>query len=284
MARNRFREYLWITMGTLIMTVGVYFFKFPNNFCTGGVSGISLILGKLLPNFTPGSMVLIINISLLAIAFLIFGKSFGVRTAYSSLLFSGGIFILEKLVPMSAPLTDQPLLELVFGVMLPAVGSAMLFNNDASSGGTDIVAMILKKFTNINIGRSLMISDLAVVLACFFVFGIKTGLFSFLGLASKALIVDSVIENFNISKYFTIVTTKADGVCEFITHDLHRGATKMDAHGAFTGSEKTVILTAVSRGQAVRLQKRVKELDPESFIMITNTSEIIGKGFRGVPV
>ncbi len=284
MQLDRKRQYLWITIGTIIMTVGVYFFKFPNNFCTGGVSGISLILGKLLRNFTPGSMVMIINGALLVLGFLLFGKSFGVRTAYSSLLFSGGVYALEKLVPMTQPLTDQPLLELVFGVMLPAVGSAMLFNNDASSGGTDIVAMILRKYTNINIGRSLMLSDMAVVAACFFVFGIKTGLFSLLGLASKALIVDSVIENFNISKYFTIITTAPEAVCSFITHELHRGATKMEAEGAFTGAEKTVIIAVVSRGQALRLQKMVKDADPNSFMMITNTSEIIGKGFRGTQV
>lgn len=276
-----FRDMLLITLGTLVMSAGIYFFKFPNNFSTGGVTGISIILGHYLPSVTPGTLVMIINIALLILGFAVFGKGFGIRTAYCSMLMSGTIWLLELVVPMSAPLTAQPLLELVFAVALPAIGSAILFNLQASSGGTDIVAMILQKYTSINIGNCLLCVDISITIAACFAFGIETGLFSILGLVLKALVVDMVLENIKIHKCFQIITRKPDEIIQFIVTQLNRGATEMKGEGAFTHEDKTVILTVVNRQQAVKLRHFVKQIDPHCFILITNTGEIIGKGFRG---
>ena len=131
------KEWIYITVGILIMTIGIYFFKFPNHFSTGGVTGIAIVLGHYVPSITPGTLVTIINIALLALGFAVFGKSFGIRTVYASLLMSGTLQLLEVVCPMSAPMTSQPLVELLFAVGLPAVGSAILFNLDASSGGSE---------------------------------------------------------------------------------------------------------------------------------------------------
>ena len=121
MRSEKLKEFGWLTLGTTLMSIGIYFFKFPNNFSTGGVSGISVILGKLLNNTTPGELVFIINMLLLAVGFIVFGKNFGIKTAYASTLMSIQIWILEWLLPMSKPFTNQPLLELIFSVMLPAL-------------------------------------------------------------------------------------------------------------------------------------------------------------------
>ena len=134
------QDWCLITLGVVIMTVGIYFFKFPNHFSTGGVTGISVVLGHYIPGITPGTFVSIINVLLLIVGFLVLGKSFGVRTAYASLLMSGLIRLLEIVLPLDQPLTSQPLMELMFAVGLPAVGSALLFNLDASSGGTHFAA------------------------------------------------------------------------------------------------------------------------------------------------
>ncbi len=275
------KEFLLLNAGVSIMALGIYFFKFPNNFSTGGVSGIAVIISGIFQTATPGNIVFMVNMLLLAVGYLVFGKGFGLKTTYASFVMSGEIWLLERLVPMSAPFTDEPLLELIFAVMLPAFGSAILFNIDASSGGTDIAAMVLKKFTNINIGRALLCSDLLITIAACFVFDMKTGLFSIVGLAAKALVVDSVIESFNMCKFFTIITTKPQQVSEFIVQTLHRGATMEKGYGAFTHEDKTIIITAVRRAQAVKLQRYVRQIDQKAFILITNTSEIIGKGFRG---
>jgi uncharacterized membrane-anchored protein YitT (DUF2179 family) len=280
--RDRIKEFLLINIGVLIMSVGIYFFKFPNNFSIGGVSGISILMGGIFPGLKPGKFVLVTNMLLLIVGFMFFGKKFGIKTTYASIAFSAEIWLLEVIFPMTAPFTNQPLLELVFAVLLPAVGSAILFNNEASSGGTDVIAMILKKYTSLDIGKALLLSDSIITVSAIFVFGVEVGLFSIAGLLAKAFLVDSVIENININKFFTIITTKPDEICEFINNDLNRGATIQDAQGAFTHLPKTVIVTVVNRPQAVRLQRHIRSVDPDAFILITNTSEIIGKGFRGV--
>lgn len=275
-------DYAMLTVATVIMSVGIYFFKFPNHFSTGGVSGISIILGELAPHLSAGAFVFIINQALLLLGFLFLGRSFGVRTAYVSILMSCVIWGLETLVPLSEPMTDQPLLELVFSVALPAIGSAMLFNMQASSGGTDIIAMLLKRKTSINIGNCLLLVDFLVTIAACAVFGMETGLFSILGLALKSVIVDMVLENIKVHKCFQVITSKPDEIVAFIVNELHRGATRIKGEGAFTHEDKTVILTVVNRPQAVQLRKHAKQIDPSCFILITNTTEIIGKGFRGL--
>ena len=275
------KDYALLTLGTLLIALGVYFFKFPNHFSTGGVSGISIILGHYFPSLTPGTFVLIINQVLLVIGFLIFGASFGLRTAYCSLVMSGAIWLLERILPMSAPMTSQPLLELIFAVTLPAIGSAILFNLQASSGGTDIVAMILRKYTSFNIGNSLLCVDFLITVMACVAFGMETGLFSLLGLLIKSLMVDMVLENIRIHKCFHIITTQPKPIIDFIVQELKRGATELHGEGAYTHENKTVILTVVNRAQAIRLRRYAKEIDPFCFILITNTGEIIGKGFRG---
>lgn len=279
--KEKFRTFLLLTLATLTITAGVYFFKFPNHFSTGGVSGLSIILAPLIPALSPGTLVMIFNLALLLIGLLVFGKNFGIKTAYCSVLTSFATWGLEKLFPMDKPFTNEPLLELIFAVMLPAVGSAVLFNIGASGGGTDIVAMILKKFTNIDIGKALLCSDVLITLGSLVMFGPTTGLYSILGLMVKSLLVDSVIESINLCKYFTIISANPQPICDFIVNKLHRSATICSGEGAFSHEDKKVILTVLKRSQAVELRNFIRITDPASFILITNTSEIIGKGFRG---
>ncbi len=283
--KDNIKQFLIVNAGIFLLSLGVYFFKFPNNFTTGGVSGLSIILGRLIPTpwLSPATMMWIINMGLLVIGFLFLGRGFGVWTAYSSLMFSAETWLMEKFFPMETPFTDQPLLELCFAIMLPAVGSALLFNNNASSGGTDIVAMILKKYTGMDdIGKALFVSDGLIALSSCWIFGMKTGLFSLLGLFMKAFVVDSVIESINLCKFFAIVTSKPQEICDFIIKDLNRSSTVIDAMGAYSHEGRKVVLIACRRGEAVHLRQRCKKVDPSCFMFITNTSEIIGKGFRSV--
>ncbi|HNW85918.1 MAG TPA: YitT family protein [Candidatus Limiplasma sp.] len=275
------RDYTLLTLGSLLIALGVYFFKFPNHFSTGGVSGISIILNHYLPGMSPGTFMFVINQLLLVVGFMIFGRGFGFRTAYCSLVMSGATWALEYIVPMSAPLTTQPLLELIFAVTLPAIGSAILFNLQSSSGGTDVVAMILRKYTSWNIGVSLLCSDFVITAMACVAFGMETGLFSILGLMIKSVVVDMVLENINVHKSFQIITSTPEPIVRFIVEVLHRGATNIHGEGAFSHQDKTIILTVVNRMQAVKLRQYAKATDPGCFILIANTGEIIGKGFRG---
>jgi uncharacterized membrane-anchored protein YitT (DUF2179 family) len=277
--KNTFKEYLLITASTLLVVIGVYFFKFPNNFTFGGVTGLSVVLAKIMP-ISPGTVNLIFNVILLVVGFVFLGRSFAVKTVYSSLLLSFSLSGLEFVYPLKHPLTDQPLLELIFAIALPAFGSAVLFNIGASSGGTDVVAMILKKYTSVDIGRAVLFSDFLITLAACFIFDIKTTLFSFLGLLTKSLVIDNVIESINLAKYFNVVCSQPDIICDFIVNKLHRSATICEAKGAFSHSQKYVIFTAMRRYQAVQLRQYIRQVEPGAFILISNTSEIIGKGFH----
>ena len=279
---DNLKKFLLVNLGVFLLTTGVYFFKLPNNFSTGGVSGISILLGNFVPIST-ASLMAVINVALLVVGYIFIGREFGFWTTYCSLMYSLETWILEKAYPMTAPFTDQPLLELVFAMMLPGLGSALLFYCNASSGGTDIVAMILKKYTSISdIGKALFASDSIIALAACFLFGVETGMFSILGLFLKAFVVDSVIESINLCKFFSIVTSKPQEICDYIIHELHHSSTVVDGQGAFSHQDKKVVLTAVRRGEAVRLRQKCKQIDPHSFMFITNTSEIIGKGFHSV--
>lgn len=279
--KSKLKNFSLLTISTLIMAVGIYFFKFTNNFTFGGITGIAVLVAKFLP-ISASDFSFVVNILLLIIGWIVLGKRFAEKTAYSTILLSVSLSLLERIYPMSHPLTNEPLLELIFAILLPALGSAILFNIGASSGGTDVIAMILKKYTSVDIGKGLMISDLIFTLAGFLVFNVKTGLYSLFGLIMRSALIDNFIESFNRSKYFHVVTSNATCICDFIQNDLQRGATIVNATGAFTGDDKYIILTVLSPSQAVKLRNFIKEHDPKAFLLVSNTSEIIGKGFHSV--
>ena len=274
------KDFLLLNAGTLVVALGVYFFKIPNNFSTGGVTGIAIVISKFLPWISTGSLVFLFNMLLPGVGFVFLSRKFGFATVYASTLMSVVVWVLERVYPMEAPFTDEPLLELIFAVGLPALGSALLFNIGASTGGTDIIAMLLKKYTSIDIGKALLAADFIVALSACFVFGIRTGLFSILGLLMKSMLVDSVIDGINQCKYLHINSQDPEVICDFIVQKLHRGATICEATGAYTHHKLYLVLSVVSRGQAVALRHYVRQVEPHAFIMTTSTSEIIGKGFR----
>ncbi len=274
-------EYAWITFATILLVVGVYYFKFTNNFSFGGVTGVAVVLSAVFHG-TASTYTFVINMLLLVFGFIFLGKSFGIKTVYVSVLTSVGLSALEYWFPLSHPLTQQPVLELIFAIFLPSLSAAILFNIGASGGGTDIIAMILKKYTSVPIGTALFLVDCAIVVASCFVFDIQTGLFSLTGLLAKSLVIDNVIESINLCKAFMIICDNPEPVCDFICKKLNRSATVYEAHGAFSHQHKTIVLTVMKRGQAVQLRNYIRTTQPGTFITIFNSSEIIGKGFRGL--
>ena len=179
-------------------------------------------------------------------------------------------------------MTNDVFLELCYAVILSAVGAAIVFNIGASPGGTDIVAMILNKYTSMPVGRALMVSDLGIVLAGAYLYGPATGLYCILGMILKSTVADSAIEGINLRKVCTVVTSRPEPVRDFIVNQLHRSATMEQAQGAYTHEEKWVLVTVLTRGQAQKLRLFVHSLDEHAFITIVNSSEIVGKGFRSI--
>lgn len=279
--KEKLKHFSLLTASTLIMAVGTYFFKFTNNFTFGGITGLAVLVADK-TSISASDFSFIVNMLLLVLGFVVLGKKFAAKTAYCSILLSVALSTLERVCPMDHPLTDQTMLELCFAIALPALGSAILFNIGSSSGGTDIIAMILKKYSSFDIGKALLVTDIMITVAGCFVFDIKTGLYSFLGLTIRSFMIDNFIEGFNLSKYFNVVCDEPEPICNFLVHELKRSATIVHAQGAFSGKDKYIVFTVLSRPQAVRIRNFIKENQPSAFMLISNTSEIIGKGFHSI--
>ena len=283
--KSRVRQFALINLGLLLLAAGIYFFKTPNGFATGGVSGVSILLAHLSQGLnipiTQSMYMTAINIILLVLGVIILGKECGFLTIYCSLTFSLETMFFEFVVPLKAPLTTNPFLELVFAILLTGIGAAILFRNNASSGGTDIIALILKKYTSLNVSQALLATDLLIALSTFIVYNsIETGLFSVLGLFAKVFVMDDVLDSMNMCKAFTIITTEKEKIEQYIVTEMNHGATTYQAEGVYTHNEKQVIMTVCRRSEALKLRRKIKEIDPGAFIIITKTSEIMGKGFR----
>lgn len=276
------QDYLRIMLGCLFIAVGVYFIQFQNEFIISSVTGLSILISRATNYAVSKSLInFIINTSLLIVGYIMLGKEFTVKTSFASVFYATSLLVLEKLFPMSGePLTNQPFLELAFGVIVPAIGSAILFNVRASSGGTDIVAMILRKFTDLNIGSALILIDMVLVTSTFFIYqDVQKGMLCVLGLMLKAVAIDYVFENFKTNKCFNIITTKPKEISEAII-GIGRSATIFRGEGAYSHKAVDIVICIVNRKEAVKLRNITKELDPGSFCYITNTVDIMGKGFK----
>ncbi len=272
--------FLILNAGLIATAAGIALFKSPNHFAMGGTSGLAVIMSALWPGLNVSGAMFIINAALILVGFLFLGKSFGWGTIYASVALSVYVAMFEWLVPLKAPLTDDALLEVIWAVILPGVGTALVFNIGASTGGTDIIAMILSRRTSLEVGKALLVPDFAITACTFFIFDIKTALYSLTGLLMKVFLVDIVIDGINSRKYCTIISSHPEEIKEFILTKLRRGATITRAEGAFSGKAEVMITTVLSRRQAVYLRNFIRSIDANAFITMVNSSQIIGKGFR----
>ena len=271
-----------LNLGLLLTAMGVAWFKTPNHFAFGGTSGLSILLAATFPQINVGGFMWIINLVLVVLGLVFLGVHCMGWTIFSSFALSFYVSLCEMLWPLTEPITGDVLLELIFAVLLPALGAAIVFDIGASTGGTDILALILARHTSMEIGKALMLSDLLIVLAAALKFGMATGLYCILGLLGKSFVVDGAIERIHLSKVCTVVTENPQPVLDFIIETLNRSATVERAYGAYTRHDVAVVVTVLNRRQAVRLRNFLRANEPKTFITIVNSSEIIGKGFRAI--
>lgn len=276
------KSFFIITISITIMAIGVYFFKFPNNFTFGGVTGAAVVFANLLP-VSASMFSTIANMILLVIGFIFLGKNFAIKTTYATVLLSAELLAFEKITPITHPLSNEPMLELIFAIALPAISSALLFYEGASSGGTDVIAMIVKKYTNVeDIGMALFLTDLVMIIIACFVFDIKTALYSFVGLVVKSFMIDAIIENIMLRKSIMLICNDKDVICDFIINELGRSATYVDAKGAYTGERNHIVFSTLTKKQAVELRRFIHENNLHAFMSVMSTSEVFGKGFSSL--
>lgn len=276
------KEMLWLHIGLIITSAGTYFFLVPNNLAAGGVSGLAMVVQPYIPNFSIGLLMALMNIVLFVVGFIFIGRSFGARSVYSSFAFSIIVWIFEKLTPLSKPLTDDLLIELLFGSLLSAIGIAIVFEQNASTGGTDIVAKILNKYAHIELGKGLLLVDLVITVLATYTFGLKKGLYALLGVIILGVMIDVVIGGLNDYKKVEILSEEGNKIKEFIIKELDRGATLYIGKGAYTNEHKEIITTVVDRKEFIKLKKFINEVDKKAFIVTYNVHETLGEGFKSL--
>ncbi len=273
------KEFIIINIGILFIAMGIHFFKNPNKFALGGISGISILLSYYFEDIPMGGLMLGINVVLIAVSYFVLGGKFASKTIYGSFSLSFLVMLLEFLFPMRAPFTDQKLVELLYGVFLPGFGSALVFHYGATTGGTDVVAKMLSKWLHMKMSMALLLIDFSIALYAGVLFGVEVLLFSLLGVGLRVFAMDSILESLTVFKIVVIISDKNEEIKNFICNELERGATIYHARGAYTVQDREVITTVVARQQARLLQKFVNQVDKDAFITISNSSKIIGKGF-----
>ncbi|MBW6410474.1 YitT family protein [Clostridium weizhouense] len=274
------KEYFIITIGIIIIILGFEFFFFPNNIACGGVSGLALIIHNILGT-EPGIIMIICNIILFILAFVFIGGSFGIKSMYAAFGLSIILSIIEKNIKVMA-ITNNLVLATIFGSVLLAMGTAIMFTQNATTGGTSITAKILNKYCHIDFGKGLLISDSIVILLAIYTFGIELGLFGLLSVYLIGILVDKFIDGFNLCKQVMIFTEQEELVVNHITKDVKRGCTVFYGKGGYTQKQHCIILTILSRAQFIKLKKFMKIYDPNAFITVNETTEVLGKGFKNI--
>lgn len=299
------KSWVLMTLGVIMMAASVYFFQNPNRFTLGGMAGLAIVLSELIgvKVLSYDVIMIILNVILLVIGLIILGKQCTVKTIYCTLLYTGLVMLFQKLNIIEfintatgrteeiegvtvalTTLTDEPFLELCYAILAFGVGGAVIFNCGGSTGGTDIIALIFKKYTRLNIGFALMIIDFIIVCISFYTFidlGVQVGLYSLLGLFTKSFLLDGVIENMAKTKYITVVTTRPEEIGDYILNSVQHSYTMYDAEGGYSHEQKKVLVTVCKRSEALKIKLKVKQVDPHAFVIITDANEIIGKGFGG---
>ncbi len=271
------KSYTIITLGTLLLAVGVHFFEFPNRFSMGGVSGISLVAGAAFGFSSPARLATFLNLLLLLVGFLALGRGFGTKTVYSVAVFSLLLNLFERYFPLSSPLTRETMLELFFDMLFISVGAALLFREDASSGGTDILAMIVKKYTGLAMGRCLLLVDFLVVLGAFWVFGIEIGLLSLFGIGLRAYVVDLVTEQFRAVRLFLVVTEKGEAVLSFLAASIGEGRILFVTHAIGFRESRSLILVALPRRGASLFRRSLHTVDEGAIALVTRCGDILSQ-------
>ncbi|MDM8312183.1 MULTISPECIES: YitT family protein [Clostridium] len=278
---KKFKEYLIMTLGMIMIATSVEFFVIPNDMASGGITGFSVVMNHYIPLLSVEALTFIFNIFLFIIGFIFIGGSFGVKTLYGALGISGLMWAIKTVFNPQA-LTNDLMLNAFFASALTGTGLALVFSQGASTGGTDIIAKILNKYLKLDMGKSMQVVDMIVVVLGGITFGWEKGMYSLLIVFMNGFIIDKVIAGFNNCKEMHIMSCKNDEIKAFIMNDINRGCTIVPAKGAYSGQETEMIYCVVNRKQFIDIRKFIREIDPEAFITVIEAHEVLGKGFNSL--
>ncbi|MDY6012032.1 YitT family protein [Clostridium sp.] len=279
--KQNIKEYGIITLGVILVAVALEYFFIPNNLAAGGVSGLAVVISHYFPSLTVGVLTLIMNIILFVIAFIVVGGDFGLKTIYASFGLSFLLWFMDAFIHPQALTTDL-LISSVFGTVLTAIGLAMVFNVNASTGGTDILAKILNKYTSFNMGISLLCVDFLVTFLGAITFGVDKGFYALLSVLLNGPLIDKIISFLNQKKEITIISDKNEEIAKFIMTELRSGCTALEGSGLYSKQEKKIIYSVLSKKELEKLKQFIECVDSEAFYTIGQIEEVQGKDFLKV--
>ncbi len=273
------KDYVMITIGIILVAISVEYFFAPNDLAAGGITGLAIVINKFIPSIGIGVLTLVLNVILFAVAFMFIGGNFGGRTIYASLLLSVFMWIIEKFFNPFA-LTQDLVIATIFGTIISAIGMAIVFNSNSSTGGTDIIAKLMNKYIHIDIGKSVLIVDFLITFAAALVFGLTLGFYAMLSVILLGILIDKMIEGFNVAKQIIIISEHSEKISRFIMQELGRGCTCIKGFGGYTKKEKFVIYTVLGRNEFIKLKNHIREVDKDAFITVGEAHEVFGEGFK----
>lgn len=280
MRKDNFKDFLLITIGILLVAISVVYFFEPNNIAAGGITGLAIVINHYIPFISIGPLVLIMDATLFVIALIVIGPKFGAKSIYCSLLLSTSMWVMQKFFTFT--ITNDLMLATIFGTLIAALGMAIVFNANASSGGTDIIAKILNKFFHFNIGKSLLMVDFLVTLLGAITFGINVGLYGLLSVIVNGVVIDKIIAGFKVKSEITIISHRNKEISEYILNDLERGCTFIKGIGGFTGKDTSLLYTVLDRSEFIKLKNHIISIDKNAFITVGEVHEVMGEGFKWI--
>jgi uncharacterized membrane-anchored protein YitT (DUF2179 family) len=288
-SKDFFVTYAWLLGGSIIFAFGNALFAEHYTFAPGGVYGLGIVFSKLelISGWQTEFYAVCMEIPLLILGLIILGPRFGIKTVLSSFLFiPGTLYLIHTFTPFGvkeALVMGDPLLASIFGGIVYGIGIGMIFKSRATSGGSDIIAMILNKYTHMSLGTLVIIVDGIITLSTVLAFGDwKLPMYSWIIIFIEGKVIDMIVEGATVHKTMMIISDKCDLLRDKIIVDMNRGATLFKGKGMYKGKEKDMIYTTVTRREMLILKKHISEVDPDAFVNVIDSNEILGKGFNSL--
>ncbi len=269
-------DFLMITIGTVVVSFAVFFFMMPSNVSVGSVAALAMVLSHFIP-LSVSALTMIMNVVLLILGFIFIGREFGVKTVYTALLMPVLLGVFEILFPNNQSFTGDQTLDVVAYCVLVAVGQAILFVRNASSGGLDIVAKFMNKYLHMELGKAVGLAGMAVALSSALVYDKKAVVLSVLATYFNGLVVDHFIFGNTLKKRVCIISKKENEILDFILHELHSGATRYHAYGTYSDAQYNEINTIVDKNEYLKLVNFVKNIDPDAFMTVYTVNDMMYK-------
>ena len=267
------KEFLLLTVGTVIVAIAVYFFMLPSHVSVGSGAALAMVLSNFIP--LPVSVItMIMNVGLLLLGFFVVGREFGIKTVYCTVLMPLALGLFEALLPNFQSITQDPLLDVICYILVVGVGLAILFPQNASSGGLDIVAKIMNKYLQMDMGKAMSVSGIAVALTSALCYDAKTVVLSVLGTYFGGIVVDHFIFGFNIKRRVCVISQHLDQIVDFVLHDLHSGATLNEIIGAYDNTPRREMITIVDKDEYKKLMEFIRKVDDKAFVTVYAVSEM----------